>query len=216
MVNKVYISNISPLWPEQRQAQVCEQAGPEAQWFKDELDSRDRRAQRAAGLTNRAQLLRPTTRQAPDRLYVAALPCLAFDTEDFLEVLKAAAARNLTVVALTEKLTFSPSQHSGTLNKAAAAFVEAAAAARAFSRGQLGGTASGAKRQAQTAAAAKLIEKDWGNPAVTNAALVKRAGRSINSLKNVLGDRRAAVRAWKAEEKRKATRERSKCRTIKQ
>ena len=80
MAVKAYISNISPLWPVERQEAMLSAAVPgypdKVAVFRDELPPSDRQGHRKAALSARAEMLRPTTRKIDEVIVVAALPVL--------------------------------------------------------------------------------------------------------------------------------------------
>src|SRR5262249_38386974 len=161
-----------------------------------------RRSKNPKHLKERALLFRATSR--PDtRIEVAALPCLAYDNDDFLFVLRKAADMGAAIYVHDIKTTFPPSKAHKVLHKASEIFAKAKDAANAFEGGKLGGMTSAANRkaEAEAKALASITQDMWTNDRYTNAALVKMSGVSINTLKRIFGSREKAIRNYKAAQK---------------
>lgn len=201
---KFYISNISPLWPEQKQLDASVALTAAITFFKDDLKQKDRRAQRAEKLVERENMFRPTSRNTPEFVCVAALPCLAFSTDDFIYVLTKAAQRNATIRALDTGMEFTPCKRVADLHRAARIFADTKAKAKGFQNGQLGGLTSAANKQAVLKAAAELARPYWHLDEPSNIDLAKTVGASVNGLKGILGPREDARRKYQAAQKRKA------------
>lgn len=176
--------------------------------FRDEIAKSDRRAKRVDVLVERHQLLRPSTRTG-GTIYVAGLPCLAYDTDDFILVLKQSADKNLSIHVLDTGMIFKPCKSRSELNRAKDIFAETKAKAKGFENGRLGGQTSAARKQAKAKAAAMAIKDMWCLPSDRHSTgnLLATAGISINTAKLYLGPRPAAQRAYQAALKRKAKRE---------
>lgn len=202
MSQRVYKSNISPLWTSQRQDAVL----PQGIQFEDQIKPHRRRRANLNDLPQRANLLRPTTRQGVKTIVVAALPVLAFDSDDFIYVLKQAADLTAEIHVCEPPMVFKPHKQAAILDKAAQLFRKAKDESNAFERGRLGGIQSAAKRKAEAEEKAQGIGQYWNNARYTNAELVKMSGVSINTLKRIFGSREKAIRNALATQKRKAAR----------
>lgn len=179
-----YLSEVSPWWSLDRQRQVLAERLTGAIVFVDELDRRERRAHQVASLVQRAQMLRPTARKGRgEAIHVASLAVLAWSAEDLLEVLNTIAARGATLVSATDQ------------EVSVAAWREARDRAR-HERLQVAGAAvSAAKRRADTdAAIAEHVKPFWHLPSADHptAALIERAGLTLNTIKSRLGPRQIA------------------------
>lgn len=208
---KAYQSNISPLWPQSRQDEMFMKhfEGAKAFFppiFSDDITKGDRRAKRVEVLVERHQLFRPSTRTG-GTIFVAALPCLAYDTDDFIFVLKQAADKSVSIHVLDTGMIFKPCKSRVELNRAKDIFAETKAKAKGFENGQLGGQTSAANKRAKLLAAAEIARPYWHLDEPSNIALSKMAGASVNSLKEILGLREDARRKYKTAQKRKAKRE---------
>lgn len=213
MNERVYLSNISPLWPFKRQEEMLAAAFPV--WpkgvtvFRDELDARDRRGHATAVLASRASMLRPASRKAgAERITVASLAVLAWSAEDMLECLTLALARGATVRVLDAELSINPTPDAAILHEAAKAFREARTRQVSIVRGKIGGMASADLRKAEAKAKAMTIEAEWrlSSEDYPTADLLAKAGISRNTAILYLGKRHAAQAAHQASLKRKAAR----------
>lgn len=103
-VRKVYLSNLLAAWPFKRQEELCAEMvpdWPDVSTYKDEAAPRHRKAHAVEALTERALLLRPTSRRhGRETVYIPTFGLLAWEWRDFLRCIKAAGERGATLVAL--------------------------------------------------------------------------------------------------------------------
>lgn len=203
LMTKAYISNISPLWPVERQEAMLPDG---VVVFRDVLTPKERQAHRTAALVQRAEMLRPSTRRNGEEIYIASLAVLDWTAEGMMEALTAAMARGATVRVLDAGLSIGPTARVTTLYVAAVAFAAARKRSQEVDRGRAGGEASARKRSEASKARALTIKAEWGMPEPPTAILLARAGLSYNTAKLHLGPRPAAQRAYQAAQKRKAKR----------
>lgn len=201
MSQKSYISNISPLWPVERQMETLSGLLGSNTFFQDELKPYKRKPEY---LKERAQMLRPTARNGGDTIYVASLACLALDAEDLMSVVTQANARGSTIRAIEEHVAITPKCRSDILHQVAKQFAEARTAAKEVEKGRAGGLKSGAVRSAAAKAAALSLKDRWGNSDYETSALLTEAGIPYNTAKLHLGSRKDALRYAAAATKRKA------------
>ena len=191
---KVYLSNISPLWPIERQEAALCDVLTGATVFREILPTRDRRAHRPAALIKRNEMLRVTRRPAGETIYLASLAVLAWSADDLAQCLAAAMARNATVVALDIGLTIPPMPGAEVLHQAILAFAESRRKSDAIRDGKAGAAVSASVRSAKADAAIERIKARWPLPsdAWSTADLVAEAGVSRNTVQARLGTRPAA------------------------
>jgi DNA invertase Pin-like site-specific DNA recombinase len=190
---KLYFSNLSPVWPVTRQRAVL--TGIEGVEYCDELDSSERRGFRLDGLPERGQMLRPSQRgEHGQTIFVASLACLARNAEDLMLVLTQAAERNAIVRDVSAQLDIKPKARTRELQNAAKIFAEARKRAMEEVRGRTGGQKSGGLRAQLAKDTALKFEADWQDFKKTNQQIAKESGLSVNTLKLYLG-RRAEARA---------------------
>lgn len=209
MKPRIYLSNISPLWPRERQAALLKEAVPgfpaAADVFEDTLDARARRAHRVDSLACRASILRPTARRGQSgEIIIASLAVFAWSSGELLQCLTAAAARGATIRALDANLSIGPTAGPAVLQQALAAFEAARMRQKEFEQGRAGATASKHKREARAREAAEGIRTAWGRRDEKTEALLARANLSLNTAKRYLGGRPVAQKAQQAADKRKA------------
>jgi hypothetical protein len=213
MTNKAYLSNLSDHWPLERQRELL---GMRAAEYVDVLKpgrlerARDPKADSKARdkvLTDRAAMLAPSSRKAEGVLEVAAFPCLAVSTHDFLDVVARASARGMSLLEVSTGRQIAAGQGAEDLARAIP-FFQAALRGRGL--------------QTRTEHAAKL-EEDGRKRALAVADLYKlpdeemplatvreRAGKDGKpmapaTLRKHLGPRKAAQRLYAAGLKRSAT-----------
>lgn len=215
MAVKAYISNISPLWPVERQEATLSAAVPgypdKVAVFRDELLPSDRQGRREAALSARAKMLRPTTRKSDEVIVVAALPVLDWTAEGMLEALTLAMARNATVRVLDAGIEIGRSSKAAELHQAVKAFASARKRTQEIRRGTMGGRISADRRSAKAKASTDAIRPEWAFPVdhpnyEPTEVLLKRAGVSLNTAELYLGKRSFAQAAYQSSLKRKAKR----------
>lgn len=198
---RAYLSNISPLWPVERQEAMLP---PGAQQFRDILDARDRYAHQPDRLEQRAAMLRPTRRKGGE-IVVASLAVLDWTAEGLMSCLTLIMQRGATLRVLDVGLTIAPDSGPAVLHQAAQAFAASRKRDAATERGGRGGAVSAAKRAADTKAKAETIRDDWKRDEFRTQDLLERAGVSRNSAILYLGKRSAAQRIHQASLKRAET-----------
>lgn len=209
---KVYLSNISPLWPLGRQEKVLAPlvpGWPDVPTYCDTLSANVRKAHNAGSLLQRASMLRPTARRPGDEtVYVASLACLAWGVADFSNVLAAMSDRDTSLVVIDTNTTIPPDAGARVLAAAVKAFV---AAKRSVTGGGpiVGALASAAMRRAETNDAIRKIEGRWKLPTKDYPTwqLLTEAQLSRNTVVDRLGKRPDAQRRYQAGLKRAARRQ---------
>lgn len=212
MNQSAYLSNISPLWPLERQEKALATALPGwpngVRVFRDVLDVRARRGHHPDSLVQRAAMLRPSTRNASteastETITLPSLAPLAWTMDDAMRALSLAASRGATVRVLDADLTITRSSGADVMHRAAEAF----AAARKADRARTGGKVSGENRAAKAKAKAELLSYEWGLPSSLyhTDALCGWVGISLNTAKQYLGPRPAAQRKHLTAIKRRKT-----------
>ena len=219
MPNRCYLSNISPLWPFARQQELLVAALPgwpkSCAVFRDEVEARKRRGFRPTSLTQRAELLRATSRRQAEDIYLATLGVFAWTQDDMMQSLTLAAARGATVHVLDAGLAVTPQADAAILHQAVVAF----AAARKADKDRYPGKISAEKRSARALAGAESIREFWtlpssewpmdkvlaqANPKISrNTAILylgkRKPQQDDHARHKAAAEKRAAIRAKKAE-----------------
>ncbi|GBQ32015.1 hypothetical protein AA13594_2249 [Gluconacetobacter azotocaptans DSM 13594] len=173
-------------------------AGYGANIYHDTMTAADKRGRRVSALSERAAMLRPTSRKAGnDVIGVATIRALALNGgPDLIAVLMAAAERGATVHALAEELEVPPGAPLALIRDAASAWDTGRRNAQTAE-----GRAIGTQRASEAAAARRqralaIARPLWVLPTneITSQEIATRAGVSIATLHNHLGGRRAAQR----------------------
>ena len=197
---KIYLSNLSAVWPITRQEEVL--AGLEGTKFCDELPASERRGFRINGLAERGHMLRRTIRQAEQVIQVASLACFARNAEDLMVALSEAAEVNATIRDVSANMDIKPSAKAKDMKAVAKLFAEGRKKAAEVVRGQTGGQASGKVRAALARQIALKFSADWQDFKKNNQQIVEESGLSINTLRLYLGHRREARSVYVAKIKR--------------
>jgi hypothetical protein len=105
MTARAYLSNLSKLWPLERQEALHAERTPgwpdDVTVYRDKLGPTLLKAHAPSSLADWANLLRPTSRRPNgETIYLASLAVLAWESEDFMGALAAAAKRHAAVVVL--------------------------------------------------------------------------------------------------------------------
>jgi hypothetical protein len=168
MAIRAYLSNIHPFWPFDRQERLLAEALPGfpagVEVLRDELDAKARRANIPDSLVSRSIVIRPTTRQRKDDIYIASPAVLDWSVDGLLSALASAISRGATVHMVDCGITVGPDSGPAGLLPAIEAFRAARKSRDAQFGGLKGGQVSGLKRSAEKKAAAMLIEFEWGEP----------------------------------------------------
>ena len=208
MTGRIYISNISKAWTTDRQREVLASAAiaGKPSVYEDILTRRALQSSDPSFLLERATMLRPTSRRAPETIYVAALAVLARSASDLLDAFAKAAARQATIVSVSEGLTIPPDPHAAILADATRAFETGRRRAQTEGGRLAGAKVSAEKRRAATAAGLDAVREDWGKPSseVSTAALTQRSGLTYKTLNDHLGPRKKAQHQQLLREQRAA------------
>jgi len=207
---RVYLSNIAPGWPIERQEELLDEALPgwrELVVLRDVMTVRQRRARVPKTLVGRSQALRPSTRAVPTPLHVAALPVMGWGSDDFRSVLAALAGGNCMLISHETGTTIQPGAAEADRERAVQEFVtRRRKASKEVSRIK-GAQVSADRRRARTKAGAERIRDRWGNRAEWKTKdLLREAGApgrplSYNAVVGHLGGREAAELEWLAPQK---------------
>lgn len=205
MPDRAYLSNLNSAWPIERQEALLAERVPD--WervarYQDVLKPKQRQSHHPALLTERAAMLRPTSRSAGERIYVASLSVLAWAGDDFGDVMSALAKRGATVIALAEGVEVDP----GDLAAAGEVFRRSRKRAAVEARQRAGVVISAANRKAASAAKVALVKAYWELPSDQwpRREIERISGLSWNTLRAHLGRRDVAQRRYEARMKRKA------------
>ncbi len=170
---RAYISNISGAWPVERQEQLLKGF---TDIYRDELTKAQIKRRRTDELADRRRMLRPSSRDQPDRISIAAWPCFAWDTEDLLVALGHAAEKHVTIVCLSDGIEVEPFQGMPNLGRVVEAFRNAKRGARTEPGRQKGTDVAAERRRADVARRIALIADDWPKREHTTKELLLRAG----------------------------------------
>lgn len=119
MKTKAYFANLHPAWPIERQREILGEADAT---YTDKLGPTALKRRDPADLKDRANLLRPTSRRAPETIRVASPVTFAFSRADFAMAVAAAHARMATLVFVAPGLTLPPAPEVETYDKLLASF----------------------------------------------------------------------------------------------
>lgn len=179
-VIRAYLSNIVRLWPlDQQEAMHAKgtPGWPSVAVYRDEVKPVARKAHSSEALSERAFMLRKTSRRSGDEhVYVASLCVLAWAPEDWMQCMAALADRNATVVALDTGRVLPP---DASQTERAEAFSEFLAGRRRAQTGEgrkVGAKISADRKKADSARRADLIRDDWPLRTVATKDLLLRAG----------------------------------------
>src|SRR5579859_2512573 len=124
MKRKIYLSNILRQWTLDAQRKALAGVPPPVERYEDVLKPRALKAHSPADLTERAELLRRTSRRrGAETIYVASLGVLAWQAEDFMACLGGAAARHATIEALDTGRKIPPTATAKELAEALSEFL---------------------------------------------------------------------------------------------
>lgn len=178
MKRKKYLANILRQWPIEAQRTALANVPTPVETYEDALKPLALKAHSPADLKERAELLRPTGRRnSEETIYVASLGVLAWQAEDFMAALGAAAKRGATVSVVETGRVIQPTASAADLADALSEFL-AARRRHQTTGGRLAGVqASRDVRMADTKARAALIADDWHGVDVPTPELLDRAGK---------------------------------------
>lgn len=191
MVTTVYLSNIAPGWPIERQRELLAKhvAGwPDVPTYVDQLSPAKRKAHGPTSLTARDALLRADA----EVIIVASLACLGWPG-DFVDCVAAAGKRGATIIALDTGRHIAPDAPPALMAQVVREFM---AQRRAAKDGPVGYQVSADKRSAEAKAAALTIEGRWRLPTkdYPTDALLAEAKICRNTANQYLGHRPDAQR----------------------
>lgn len=219
MFAKVYMSNISPLWPFARQEKIIAPALiargiTERKDFVDDLTLNERKAHHEEHLIQRTQLLRPSTRKDGGLIVLPSLAAFAWSVEGMMAALTRAAANKATVWVIDADITLKPKVDAGAWAKAADAFRKARKREQAEERGKAGGDASAAKRSKKSVCeaerAAWALSEDEPGYEKTEEILRRIGVKNYSTAVRYIGHRPIKQADRRATLKAKATKARQK------
>ena len=193
---RAYIRNGVTGWPVERQRKALADAGFNGPIYEDALTRNQQRGRNVAALEQRAQMLRPTSRQDPQLILVASIRILALSPVDLTAALAAAAACRATVRALDTGLEIGPAAGAAEFAAACAAWDKARRSDQTLAgreKGRLAAEATKtAKREPRLAQAREL----WAKPSdeISVQEIAHRVGLSVATLYNHLEPRSRARR----------------------
>ncbi len=161
---RVYLSNIRPHWPIERQEAALDKALPgwrRGAVYRDELPPRKRKAHGPDDLAQRVTLLRPSSRRVSDPVHVASPAVLAWTLSDFLAVLAGLSVKGMPLVMLDSGAEVPANANPAQTAEASKAF-EAACRRQHGEPGERGGDVSGRVRSEAAQARAKEMRPYWG------------------------------------------------------
>jgi len=198
MITRIYLSNIAPGWPVDRQKELMAArvpGWPDVPTYVDLLSPAKRKAHVPTSLVQRAELLRATSRPgSAEEIVVASLGCLAWEQADFLQCVAAASQRGATIIALDTGRRIEPTASPSAIADANQEFL-----ARRRSKGGSGPAGylvSAGRRAANAEAAAMGIKDRWSLPTKDYPTddLLAEAGICRNTANQYLGHRPDAQR----------------------
>jgi hypothetical protein len=213
MATKVYRSNLFAWWTPDRQDAALDKYKPGWREHKvfsdDDLTDRELRGSYQDKLTERAIMLRPSTRKMPDTILVASLAVLAKADADMRRLAKDLAAQGAVIESVEDVTTYNPKQTA----KLIAAWGRARTKSRLEGAAKRGGEKSASIRKAKSLEGAKRIWDRWKLPSDEwpTKILLAEAEITRNTMNAHYGCTREVAQArYQAALKRKATKERQK------
>jgi hypothetical protein len=181
MPDRVYLSNIARTWPIAAQEALLAKAAPgwpNVPTYRDILLPAKRRGQSREAMTERASMLRATSRRPQDEvIYVASLAVLAWDAGDFGSCLAAAAKRQATIVALDTGRRVPPHVGADDWAEATKEFLAKRRSSEAGGGRKVGAEASKKVRMEDAQQRADSIRPDWTRNDIPTGELLLRAGK---------------------------------------
>ena len=169
MIEKAYFSTMVAAWPIARQQALL---GPQERTYTDTISKQAIKARKVGQLKERQSLLRPTSRREPERIVFASWQTIAMDAQDLGDVIKAAAARNATLVAVHEGETIEPHK---TGEQVADIITRFSRRVRSGSKGRTKAEIA-AETEAETKSRIALIAEDWPRREKSTPILLALAG----------------------------------------
>ena len=151
-------------------------------------------------LVQRDALFRPTARNAPDTVYVAAMTVLGVRETDLAYALALASTRRSTVIALDSGVTVTPDAGAAGVNAAMVDWARAKRSGQTQPGRRIGTQAAAEAKKARTLAKLPEARKLWRLPSQEMATMeiAARAGLSVKTLYSYLGRRAVAQRRRKS------------------
>jgi hypothetical protein len=162
LLEKAYISDVFPPWTMTQQELVLAAipGWPEkVVVYRDHLDRLQWRGKNANSLTDRAELLRTTSRKEPNRIYVASLAILAWEENDFRAVVDAVMAHDGMITSVDDKFTIS---RDVSLDQAVSAWNKSRKRSRTIHVKSKGARISAERKKAIAAIGVAKIKQYWG------------------------------------------------------
>lgn len=220
MTARAYLSNLSKLWPLERQEALHAERTPgwpdDVTVYRDKLGPTLLKAHAPSSLADWANLLRPTSRRPNgETIYLASLAVLAWESEDFMGALAAAAKRHAAVVVLDTGRRIEPDAGAAELAEALSEFRASRRKEQTGDARKAAAAARVAKQRAELEKRLALIREDWRRRDYSTEELLLRAGRKRKRDKKVtplsyatasLQPRPVAQREYEAGQKRAAAR----------
>jgi len=147
-------------------------------------------------LVQRDALFRPTARNTPDTVYVAAMTVLGVRETDLAYALALASGRRSTVIALDSGVTVPPDGGAAAVNAAMEDWARAKRSGQTQTGRRIGVQAAAEAKKARTLAKLPEARKLWREPSdkVPTMEIAARAGLSVKTLYAYLGRREVAQR----------------------
>jgi hypothetical protein len=163
---KAYLSDLfSPLpisWQETVLAAHVPGWPSEVAIFRDVLSRSERRRQSPEALVDRGEMLRPTKRQDSDTIYLASLTVIAWDENDFRNIMHEITSRGSVVVAVDDDQRI---DRSVPLDTVVQTWKRARKKKRIANAQLKGGKISAERKKAKAAEGVERIRPYWGMPA---------------------------------------------------
>jgi hypothetical protein len=150
--------------------------------------------------TRNQHLFRPTKRNVPDTVYVAAMTVLGVRETDLAHALAMASERRSTVVAVDSGVTVTPDAGAAGVNAAMADWARAKRSGQTQPGRRIGTQAAAEAKKARTLAKLPEARKLWRLPPREMATMevAARVGLSVKTLYSYLGRREVAQRRRKS------------------
>ena len=205
MIDRYYIRNGVPGWPEKKQEELAPDGVP---IYRDILGASKLKAMKAGNaslLVERAAMLRPTSRQTKgEEIGVAAIHVIGFNVQDVLATLAAAWKRGAVFVDVSAGRSYSNALDASQIAELLANYEKTRKRAQTEAARGEGHAAHIAKKLARTEKALKIARPLWGDKDAPSAAIIaEKAGCSVRLLYDNLGPRSRAKARQARREKRK-------------
>lgn len=204
--DRSYTANFNKSWPIARQEAVL---GVKGVRYQDVLKKAQLDELTPDMLLDRARMLAATSRQEPETIRVASLPCLAINLPDLCKVLVAAGDRPATIVAVADGIEIPPGADFALFERVALAFQRAKRGGGSVEGRVKGWIKAVEKRNADIERRIDLIRDDYKRREHKDADLLMRAGKdgkplSRNAAIKHLGKRKDAQKEGDSEQRKLA------------